>query len=183
LVTIEAIAVLWALGSVRARTQLIVLLALAAIVGTVSGWRDMANDLERRNPLELRRILTKSTIDMARDRPLTGWGLGTWTEVYPAYATFDDGVFDNAAHNDWAQWTAEGGLPMLAAMLAFLAMTLARSRRSPLVWGIAIVLVYDLIEFHFNARPAFGCFFFAWAGAVFLNVENSRAGIRPRKLS
>jgi hypothetical protein len=142
------------------------ILALAAVFGSVSGWGDMLNDLERRNALESRRLLTLSTIQMVRDRPLVGWGMGTWTEVYPAYARFDDGVFDNAAHNDWAQWASEGGVGMLLLMAAFTLVIVRPAVRS--VWGIGLlfVLAYSLMEFHFQERPQFGCIFFALAGAL-----------------
>jgi O-antigen ligase len=142
------------------------ILALAAAFGSVSGWGDMLNDLERHNALESRRLLTLSTIQMGRDRPLLGWGMGTWTEVYPAYARFDDGVFDNAAHNDWAQWASDGGAAMLVLMTAFTVMIARMAFRS--VWGIGLlfVLAYSLMEFHFQERPQFGCFFFALAGVL-----------------
>ncbi len=148
------------------------LLVVAIGIGFVGGWKDMVTDLERKNPLRLRQDLSASTIAMARDRWMTGWGLGTWTEVYPAYARFDDGVFDNAAHNDWAQWTAEGGVPMLALMAVFLFLVARAVRRSPLAIGLLLALAHDLIEFHFQERPAFGSFFFAFAGAV-LAAANS----------
>ncbi len=65
-----------------------------------------------------RKEMTLSAVAMARERPAAGWGLGTFQYVYPAYALFDDDMLVNHAHNDWAEWTAEGGLPFLAFMLA-----------------------------------------------------------------
>jgi O-Antigen ligase len=138
-------------------------LVLAAVIGSVGGWGDMIADLERHNALQLRRELTGSTIEMARERPLAGWGLGTWTEVYPAFARFDDGIFDNAAHDDWAQWASDGGVPMVLLMLAF-AMLIARQGRQGI--GLLMVLGYSVIEFHFQERPQFGCYFFALSGAT-----------------
>src|SRR6185295_9475318 len=120
----------------RAVGTLVAVLAVAVGIGFVGGWKDMLNDIERRNPLELRQNLSASTIAMARDRWSTGWGLGTWTQVYPAYARFDDGVFDNAAHNDWAQWTAEGGVGMLAMLALFLFLLVRAVSRTPLAIGM-----------------------------------------------
>lgn len=145
---------------------LVAVLAIAIAIGFIGGWKDMLSDIERRNPLALRQNLIASTIAMARDRWSTGWGLGTWTEVYPAYARFDDGVFDNAAHNDWAQWAAEGGVGMLTMLALFLFLLVRAVGRTPLAIGLVLALLHDLIEFHFQERPAFGCFFFAFAGAV-----------------
>lgn len=142
------------------------ILGLTFLLGSISGWADMLADLERHNAMESRRLLTLSTIEMARERPWTGWGMGTWTEVYPAYARFDDGVFDNAAHDDWAQWASDGGIGMLILMAAFTAMILRPAFQS--VWGIGLlfVLAYSLMEFHFQERPQFGCFFFGLTGAL-----------------
>ena len=62
--------------------------------------------------------MTQASFDMVRDRPWLGFGLGAWPRVYPAYAPTDDGLFANQAHDDWAQWAAEGGIPFLLLMLA-----------------------------------------------------------------
>ena len=142
------------------------ILALTFVFGSISGWGDMLADLQRNNAMESRRLLTLSTIEMARERPWTGWGMGTWTQVYPAYARFDDGVFDNAAHDDWAQWASDGGVGMLVLIAAFTVMMVRPGFKS--VWGIGIlfVLVYSLMEFHFQERPQFGCFFFALTGVL-----------------
>jgi O-antigen ligase len=139
---------------------------LVVTVGAITGWEALQSDLERQQPFELRRQLTKATLEMAAQRPLFGFGLGTWSTVYPAFAAFDDGVFDNQAHNDWAQWLAEGGLPLFGLMLGLtvtIALPAVGSR-----WGIGLlfVLAHCLLEYHFQQRPAFGCLFFALAGAV-----------------
>ena len=68
--------------------------------------------------LEQRAALNASTLAMFDARPLTGWGLGTWAYVYPAYARFDDGVTYAYAHNDYLQLLAETGL--IGALLAAL---------------------------------------------------------------
>ncbi len=188
LVIMETILVAWwvlrkgSSGNTRNAAVLAGLLAMAVAFGSVSGWKDMILDLERKDPYSLRRTLSESTIEMARERWVKGWGLGTWTEVYPAYARFDDGIFDNAAHNDWAQWTAEGGIGLPACILIFMAIFIRRAWRSPLSIGLMMVLVYDLIEFHFQERPAFGCYFFAYSGAV-LAAEMQRPNGENRVLA
>jgi len=42
-----------------------------------------------------RREYTEASIAMIKDRPLMGFGLGTWSTVYPGYAPLDDGLFIN----------------------------------------------------------------------------------------
>ena len=95
-------------------------LAIAALMvafGFVVGWGTLYERLRIPDPYAGRRELASATVQMFEANPWKGFGLGTWTNVYPAYASKDFGVFINAAHNDWLQWGAEGGIPMLACLL------------------------------------------------------------------
>jgi hypothetical protein len=95
-------------ASMLARVVLGSLAAVVLLTGVV-GWQPLWKRLQEPHPYSLRKDLVLSSIAMVRDRPLTGFGLGTWPEAYPGYARFDDGTYVNQAHNDWVQWTAEGG--------------------------------------------------------------------------
>ena len=136
---------------------------LAAAMLFVTGWDALAVKLERQEPLRIRNELSRSTLEMARDRPWLGWGLGTWSTAYPAYAHFDDGAFDNQAHNDWLQWLAEGGAPFFAVMLLLAIGAVGAGWRTGWAMGLGFVLVHCLIEYHFQERPIFGAVFFTIA--------------------
>jgi O-antigen ligase len=138
--------------------------AMVAVMVAVTGWQLLEKDLRRDNPFEVRRQLAQATIEMIKDRPVVGFGLGTWPTAYPAYAKFDDGLFDNQAHNDWLQWAAEGGLPLAVLMLVFAAGLLKKAIKMPLAIGLLCVLVHALVDYPFQQRPALACFFFALAG-------------------
>ena len=103
---------------------------------------------------------------MVRDRPLTGFGLGTWSEVYPGFARFDDGLFANQAHNDWAQWAAEGGIPFFLLMVGVVAGAVRPAFRS--LWGLGLlaVFVHCFVDYPMQQRPALAAFFFALLGIV-----------------
>jgi hypothetical protein len=120
--------------------------------------------------------LSRSTVQMALDRPALGWGNGTWSTVYPSYATFDTGDFDNQAHNDWAQWSAEGGLPFLLLMVAVGLKVTAAAWRQPQGLGLVFVLVHCLVEYHFQQRPQFGCLYFFWAGYITSRATSASTG-------
>jgi O-antigen ligase len=96
-----------------------------------------------------------SSLSMIKARPLTGFGLGCWPSVYPAFATFDPSAYVNQAHNDWLQWTAEGGIFVGLAMLILLFWSLKPALRS--IWGIGAVavLVHATFDYPFS-RPATG---------------------------
>jgi O-antigen ligase len=79
--------------------------------------------------------LNRSSWAMFQARPWTGWGLGTWADVYPVFARFNDGNVYLFAHNDYLQVLAETGMVGVCLVAAFwviwLAAFLGRLRRWP----------------------------------------------------
>jgi hypothetical protein len=142
----------------------LVLMAIAA--GTVAGWSALATRLTSPGSETLRREALRASLEMIRDRPGVGYGLGTWSLVYPRYASFDSGLFLNQAHNDWAQWAAEGGLPFLAILLFFAALLLKPAVRSIYGLGTLAVLLHALVDYPMQQRPALAAWFFALSGAA-----------------
>lgn len=134
------------------RSALLVVFA-AALAFPVFGWQALWDRLQAEQPFPCRPELLRSTLSMARDRPAAGFGLGTFSSVYPAYALFDRGSFVNYAHNDWAQWAAEGGLPFLALAACLAVMAFRPAIAS--VWGIGILAVFahGLVDFPMQ-KPA-----------------------------
>lgn len=105
------------------------------------------------DPLAFRRRTLEAAVRIIQARPWTGFGLGTWSTVYPAYSTYDELAFVNHAHNDWAEWAGDGGLPF-AVLMALVALRAAwLCRRAP--WGIGIisVFVHCLVDFPLQ-KPA-----------------------------
>jgi O-antigen ligase len=155
-------------------------LAAVAVLTSVVGWEPLWKRLQEPHPYSLRRDLVLSSTDMVRDRPLTGFGLGTWPEVYPGYARFDDGLYVNQAHNDWIQWAAEGGLLFLALMLAIAGWSVGPAVRS--LWGVGILSVWlhALIDYPMQQRPALAAFFFALLGTLAAASARDDAQTTPR---
>jgi O-antigen ligase len=140
--------------------------AVSVVFTAVVGWSVIWNRFQENDPYEIRREMLRSSIQMVHARPATGFGLGTWPTAYPAFALYDDGLFANQAHNDWAQWAVEGGLPLLAAMSIF-AVLVAR-----LVWnslwgfGLISVMLHSLVDYPMQQRPALAGWFLALAGVL-----------------
>jgi O-antigen ligase len=130
----------------------------------MAGWQFLWSRFQEPNPYGLRWHLFQSSLEMWQARPFTGWGLGTWSEVYPGFARYDDGSFVNQAHNDWAQWAVEGGLPLLILMLFVTIRAVRPAVRS--VWGIGILAVFAhcLVDYPMQQRPALAFFFFVMLG-------------------
>ena len=84
---------------------------------------------------------------MIRAKPLLGFGLGTWANVYPAYAEQDTGFRLIHADDDWLEWTAEGGIPFTLFLLALAAFAIASAWREPWCVGCLAVMLHSLTEF------------------------------------
>ncbi len=119
------------------------------------GWGNLWSRFQAPDPLQIRRQLVLSTLHMIAAHPWFGVGLGAWATAYPRYALTDVGLFANQAHNDWLQWTAEGGLPF-GLMLAALFFWCLRPAISS-VWGLGVIAVFlhALVDYPFS-RPALG---------------------------
>jgi O-antigen polymerase len=123
--------------------------AAAAVLIAVAG----AGRLERRifepDPMRYRREMARSAMAMVRDRPWTGFGLGTFATVYPQYAEFDAGALVDHAHNDWLEWTSEGGVGFGAAWAILGVAMLRRARRSIWLIGVPVVMIHALVDYPF----------------------------------
>jgi len=131
-----------------------------------------------------RREMLLSSWQMIQEKWLTGFGLGTWPTVYPAFALFDPpGFFMNHAHNDWAEWTSDGGV-LFSAALASVAIAAAIGIRGKF-WslGVSIAFVHALVDFPFH-KPALVICVFLILGASLGSEDNSAlpAPLRRRRL-
>jgi hypothetical protein len=146
-------------------------LIFTAFAISVAGFSPLRERLKEPNPFEFRKEIAASTVAMIRDRPTAGFGLGTFPAVYPAYASFDAGAVVEHAHNDWLEWSAEGGIPfaLLWGMLAFtLSFPAVRSR-----WGVGLVAIFlhGLVDYPF-AKIGLTAWIFTLAGI--LQAEGER---------
>jgi O-antigen ligase len=124
----------------RLGVAMLAILASAAIFTSVFGWRVLLDRLNQPDPFVHRREMLHSSLAMARERPWIGFGLGSFQEVYPAYATFDIGLIVNHAHNDWAEWLAEGGVPFLLLLASVALWSVGPAFRS--IWGLGLLSVF-----------------------------------------
>jgi|YNPBryBLVA2012_1023415.scaffolds.fasta_scaffold00070_25 O-antigen ligase len=149
-------------------------LARAAALGGLLAGATAAVGVERLlarfgqpDPYAGRRELLEASLEMARARPWLGWGLGSWPSVYPAYARFDPGsrIYMNHAHNDWAEWAAEGGWPLAGLLGALALWSVPAALRS--VWGVGVpaVLTHAALDYP-TARLPLAVWIFLLLGAL-----------------
>jgi O-antigen ligase len=103
--------------------------------------------LSTNGPYDSRGATARASLKMIRARPLLGFGLGTWANVYPAYAQQDTGFRLIHADDDWLEWTAEGGVPFTLFLLALAAFAIASAWREPWCVGCVAVMLHSLTEF------------------------------------
>jgi O-antigen ligase len=131
----------------------------------IVGWEGMWRRFQEPSPWDVRAKLARSTLQMAAERPLLGWGLGNWRTAYPAYALFDNAAMANEAHNDWFQWAAEGGLPFALLFLALAVLATRRVWRHYWGFGVTAVFVHCFVDYP-TRDPAVAAIIFLFTGAL-----------------
>lgn len=131
------------------------------------GWERVWQRFKDEDPFAIRREYLRGALQMARHRPLTGYGLGTYEQVYQQFAVRDDTMTANHAHDDWAEFAAEGGIPfLLLVLLPFLAV-IPSMFRHPWALGLLAVMLNACVDYPFP-RPAVSGWMFALLGALYM---------------
>jgi O-antigen ligase len=153
------------LGLVSRRRAAAKFLACSLILAALAGAGTLVARFTEKDPWRYRREIAASTLNLIGDRPWRGYGLGTYSYVYPAYATFDIGAVVEHAHNQWLEWAAEGGIPLALVWLTLAAGVSVRAVRS--IWGIGILaaFLHALVDYPF-VRCGLTAWDFALIGAL-----------------
>ena len=188
LCTLEVVAML-VIGIVRfrgsaaspaSRTTLVILAMiplLAAVFTVVVGWERVWQRFQLNTMYGARSEFVLAAVDMAKHRPLIGYGLGTYPEVYQRYATQDFGYYANHAHNDWAEFAADGGIPFLLLVLIPFSFAIPYGVRHPWGLGLTAVMLHACLDFPFP-RAAVSCWMFALLGLLYM-AETARRRSQP----
>jgi O-antigen ligase len=146
------------------------LIAIGFFAGALTlSWPSLEKRMEERGNFlsqakalsnNLRVSFFSDTYDMAKARPVYGWGHGTYRQVFPRfqgdYLRHPSGriaVTVDKAHNDWLQTWAEVGLVGLLALAVPPMIVLLRAWRSSgstgrwALVGVGFVAIYALVDF------------------------------------
>jgi hypothetical protein len=128
---------------------------LFAVFTAITGWTRVWERLHLPDAMQGRREFNISSLHLIADHPLAGTGLGTWPIVYPRYAVTDIGAFANQAHDDWLQFTAEGGIPFGLVLFTLFLWSIRPAFRT--IWGLGVISVFlhAAVDYPFS-RPALG---------------------------
>jgi O-antigen ligase len=125
----------------------VTLVLLAAGLVVLQGPVTLIHRLGEADLMAGRSDISRSALAMVRSRPLTGYGLGGFPVVYPAFARFDNGYFVNHAHNDWLEALTDGGPVLLAALTAFVLVSAYSGLRATWGLGLAVLPLHAAVDF------------------------------------
>ena len=129
--------------------MLLMVPVLAAAFTLAVGWERVWLRFQQNDPYLVRREFLLAAADMAKHRPLIGYGLGTFPEVYQRYAIRDFPLYVNHAHNDWAEFAADGGFPFLLLVLIPFAAVVPAAVRNPWGLGLIAIMLHACVDFPF----------------------------------
>jgi len=161
-------------------------LALALVVWLV--WLRPAGLVERLarllNPISDagatgRFAIVKDSLRMVGQHPILGWGLGTFSDVYPSFRSFYTNLWVNEAHNDFVQTLVETGIVGFACAAVFLFLLCRSGIRNSKNWrsgvrpsmalaayiGCVGLLAHGVVDFNLQI-PANAAIFFALSAIV-----------------
>jgi O-antigen ligase len=134
----------------RSMTAVLFAIPLLAVAFTLDvGWQPLWGRLQQNDPYAMRREFFIAAAQMAIQRPGIGYGLGTFPEVYQQFAVKQFPVYANHAHNDWAEFAAEGGLPFLLLVLIPCVAAVPAAIRHPWGLGFLAILLHACVDFPF----------------------------------
>lgn len=144
----------------RSTTAMLVMVPVLAAAFTLAvGWERVWLRFQQNDQYVVRREFILAAIDMAEHRPLTGYGLGTFPEVYQRYAIKDFPFYANHTHNDWAEFAADGGVPFLLLVLVPFAACVPTAIRNPWGMGLIAIMLHACVDFPFPRNGVPGWIF------------------------
>ncbi len=149
-------------------------LAAATGFAAAAGYESVLNRFLLKQPYEGRYEAAVASWKMIQERPL-GFGLGAFPHVYPSHSIFDWGdLMMNHAHNDWAEFAVDGGVPFALLIAALFVPALPRLVRHPWALGVLAVLIHAFGDYPFP-RAAVAGWLFAMLGLVYARASGSGA--------
>ena len=166
----------------------LMVLAFVAWLGTAALWHHFTELQDW-----MRLAMTKDGLRMFWQKPVLGYGLGTFTTVYPQFRSFCTNLFVNAAHNDYVQVLVETGLIGLAAVLWFIVEVYRAGLRNVEGWsrewsralGLAALIgctglvVHGFFDFNLQI-PANACVFYFLCAVSTRTAEGLKPAVASR---
>ena len=152
----------------------------------------------------VRLAIDRDCLRMFVKRPFLGWGLGTFSIVYPEFRSFYTTLFVNQAHNDYLQLLVETGLAGFSIAVWFLVLVFRQAAGKLKNWtenasgaltvaallGCVGILVHSFLDFNLQIPANAALFYVLCAIAASAPLQESqrrrvlrRHGLTPRPSS
>jgi len=136
--------------------------------------------------------IDRDALKMSARKPLLGWGLGVFPDVYPQFRSFHTNFVINEAHNDYLQLLVEMGGLGFAIMLWFLLSLFRSVARKLGNWpedtngavalaatiGVTGILVHSLVDFNLQI-PANAALFYVFSVVAAMESKFGRSRRKP----
>jgi hypothetical protein len=167
----------------RATVSMVLMVPMLAAVFTLAvGWDRVWVRFQQNDPYLVRKEFMLAAVDMAKQRPLTGYGLDTFPAVYQRYAIKDYPFYANHTHNDWAEFAADGGIPFLLLLLIPFAAAIPAAIRNPWGLGLVAIMLHACLDFPFP-RPAVSGWMFLLLAVLYMSRANSGTQLQRSAIS
>jgi O-antigen ligase len=167
----------------RATVSMVLMVPMLAAVFTLAvGWDRVWVRFQQNDPYIVRKEFMLAAVDMAKQRPLTGYGLDTFPAVYQRYAIKDYPFYANHTHNDWAEFAADGGIPFLLLLLIPFAAAIPAAIRNPWGLGLVAIMLHACLDFPFP-RPAVSGWMFLLLAVLYMSRTNSGTQLQRSAIS
>ena len=195
-VALLALVVTWERRKVAAALALFLVMGVALLVWLGGGelsQRLASIHSETRTELSggTRLDIDRDAVKMFLRKPVLGWGLGVFPDVYPQFRSFYTNFFINEAHNDYLQLLVETGALGFATMLWFVWTVYRKGLKKLTNWlddtngAIALaallavtgIIVHSLVDFNLQV-PANAALFYMFCA---LAAMEPRFGMSRRK--
>ena len=143
-----------------------------------------------------RLTIDRDALKMFAQKPVLGWGLGTFPEIYPQFSSLSTNLQVGMAHNDYLQLLVETGVLGFATMLWCL-LTLFRSAFKKLkhsgfdaniavtlaaILGVSGILVHSFVDFNLQI-PANAALFYMLCTVAAMDPRFGRHHHRRRAIT
>src|SRR5579862_4635129 len=163
----------------RSTVSMVLMVPILAGAFTLAvGWERVWVRFQQNDPYLVRKEFMLAAVDMAKQRPLTGYGLDTFPAVYQRYAIKDFPFYANHTHNDWAEFAADGGIPFMLLLLIPFAAAIPIAVRNPWGLGLIAITLHACIDFPFP-RPAVSGWMFLLLAVLYMSQENAKGMPTP----
>jgi O-antigen ligase/tetratricopeptide (TPR) repeat protein len=178
------------------RGNALLIIALISLTALSIGWFGWDQIFDRFEMLknaqgvihESRLDFWKGSLQIIKDFPVTGSGVGTFVDIYPSYQTVNGYLTVSHAHNDYIELAVEAGIIGIFLAGSFIVIvcyktyTVFRARKDAYsvyiymgsVTGLFSILIHSVTDFNFHIG-ANGLWFFFLAG---LAVSAANTGMR-----